>query len=199
MKKEIFMERLKKYRLIAAVKEEKHLEEVLEKSLSGIFLLTGNIGVVKRFVDFYKENDLMVFVHMEKIGGISFDQDGLQFIAHYVKPDGIITTKAHLIKIAKKLNLITIQRCFLIDSDAFKKAIEVTREVQPDFIELMPALIPEMIKKFKEETNIPIITGGLLQNSSQMVKALDSGAIAVSTGNPELWNIKLQNLEVFSK
>lgn len=142
-------------------------------------------------MDFYRENDFMVFVHIEKIGGISFDQEGLQFIAHYVKPDGIITTKANLIKIAKKLNLITIQRCFLVDSDAFRNALEITKEVQPDFVELMPAVIPEMIEKFKTETNLPIITGGLLQNKEQMIRALASGAIAVSTGNPELWNVKL--------
>ncbi|CAK9330941.1 glycerol-3-phosphate responsive antiterminator [Thermoanaerobacter kivui] len=191
MEKEAFIERLKKYKLVAAVKEEKHLEKALKKPLSGIFLLTGNIGVVKRFVDFYRENDFMVFVHIEKIGGISFDQEGLQFIAHYVKPDGIITTKANLIKIAKKLNLITIQRCFLVDSDAFRNALEITKEVQPDFVELMPAVIPEMIEKFKTETNLPIITGGLLQNKEQMIRALASGAIAVSTGNPELWNVKL--------
>jgi glycerol uptake operon antiterminator len=191
MKKDTFIERLKKYKLVAAVKEEKHLEKALNKSLSGIFLLTGNIGVVKRFVDFYRENGFLVFVHIEKIGGISFDQEGLQFIAHYVKPDGIITTKANLIKIAKKLNLITIQRCFLIDSDAFKNAVEITKEIQPDFVELMPALIPEMIEKFRKETNLPIITGGLLQNKEQMIRALASGAIAVSTGNPELWNVKL--------
>ncbi|HHY78830.1 MAG TPA: glycerol-3-phosphate responsive antiterminator [Thermoanaerobacter sp.] len=191
MRKESFIERLKKYKLVAAVKDERHLEKALKKPLSGIFLLTGNIGVLKRFVDFYKENDFMVFVHVEKIGGISFDQEGLQFIAHYVKPDGVITTKANLIKIAKKLDLITIQRCFLIDSDAFKNAVEITKEVQPDFVELMPALIPSMIEKFKAETNLPIITGGLLQNKEQMIKALENGAIAVSTGNPELWSIKL--------
>lgn len=79
----------------------------------------------------------------------------------------------------------------LIDSDAFKNAVEITKEVQPDFVELMPALIPSMIEKFKAETNLPIITGGLLQNKEQMIKALENGAIAVSTGNPELWSIKL--------
>lgn len=191
MRKELFMERLKKYKLVAAVKDERHLEKALKKPLSGIFLLTGNIGVLKKFVDFYRENGFIVFVHVEKIGGISFDQEGLQFIANYVKPDGIITTKANLIKIAKKLDLITIQRCFLIDSDAFKNAVEITKEIQPDFVELMPALIPSMIEKFRAETNLPIITGGLLQNKEQMMRALGSGAIAVSTGNPELWSIKL--------
>lgn len=66
MRKESFIERLKKYKLVAAVKDERHLEKALKKPLSGIFLLTGNIGVLKRFVDFYKENDFMVFVHVEK-------------------------------------------------------------------------------------------------------------------------------------
>jgi len=191
-----FFQMLEKFKLVAAVKDEKHIEKALNKNLSGIFLLTGNIGVIKRYVDLYKANDIPVFVHIERIGGISYDQEGLNFVSHYVKPDGIITTKTNLIKIAKKLDLITIQRCFLIDSDAFKKTIEITKEVKPDFVELMPALIPEMIERLKKEINLPIITGGLVQNKEQMIKAIKSGAIAVSTGNPNLWDISFKDLEV---
>ncbi|MGI1691585.1 glycerol-3-phosphate responsive antiterminator [Thermoanaerobacter uzonensis] len=189
--KSLFIKKLEKYRLIAAVKDEKHIEKALNKPIAGIFLLIGNIGIVKRFVDFYRKNGCVVFVHIEKIGGISFDQEGLNFMAHYVRPDGIITTKPNLIKIAKKLGLMTVQRCFLIDSDAFKNTVEITKEVQPDFVELMPALMPEVIEKFRQEVDFPVITGGLLSRSEQMIKALKSGAIAVSSGNPDLWDVKL--------
>lgn len=191
MKKDIFMERLKEFRLIAAVKEEKHIEIALNKNLSGVFLLTGNIGVIKRYVDLYKSNNMFVFVHIEKIGGISYDHEGLEFVSHYVKPDGIITTKNNLIKLAKKLDLLTIQRCFLIDSDALIKSIEITKENQPDFVELMPALMPDVIREFKKKTDLPVITGGLIQDAEQMIKAIDAGAVAVSTGNCKLWDIIL--------
>lgn len=194
MKKDDFIKKLICHRLIAAVKEEKHIEKAINKNLSGVFLLTGNIGVIKRYVDLYKSYDMFVFVHIEKIGGISFDKEGLEFVANYVKPDGIITTKNNLIKLAKKLDMLTIQRCFMIDTDAFKKTIEISRETQPDFIELMPALMPDVIYEFTKNANEPVISGGLIKTSEHMINALISGAVAVSTGNPKLWDINISKM-----
>ncbi|AFK87095.1 MULTISPECIES: glycerol-3-phosphate responsive antiterminator [Thermoanaerobacterium] len=189
MKKDEFLRRLDSRKLIAAIKEERYIEKAINKNLSGVFLLTGNIGVIKKYVDFFRANDMFTFVHMEKIGGISFDKEGLEFVANYVKPDGIITTKNSLIKIAKKLNMLTIQRCFMIDTDALKKAIEISKETQPDFVELMPALMPDVIREFTGNTSEPVISGGLIKTSEQMMNALLNGAIAVSTGTPRLWNV----------
>ncbi|MDI3311571.1 MAG: glycerol-3-phosphate responsive antiterminator [Thermoanaerobacterium sp.] len=194
MKKDEFLKRLECSKLIAAVKEEKHIEKAINKNLSGVFLLTGNIGVIKKYVDFFRSNDMFTFVHIEKIEGISFDKEGLEFVANYVKPDGIITTKNSLIKIAKKLNMLTIQRCFMIDTDALKKAIEISKETQPDFIELMPALMPDVIREFTKNANEPVISGGLIKTSEQMINALLNGAIAVSTGTPRLWNIDISKM-----
>ncbi|MDE4541554.1 glycerol-3-phosphate responsive antiterminator [Thermoanaerobacterium sp. R66] len=194
MKKDEFLRRLDSKKMIAAVKEERHIERAVNKNLSGVFLLTGNIAVIKKYVDFFKSNDMFTFVHIEKIGGISFDKEGLEFVANYVKPDGIITTKNSLIKIAKKLNMLTIQRCFMIDTDALKKAIEISKETQPDFVELMPALMPNVIREFTENTNEPVISGGLIKTSEQMINALLNGAIAVSTGTPRLWNVDVSKM-----
>ncbi|WP_096233448.1 glycerol-3-phosphate responsive antiterminator [Thermoanaerobacterium sp. RBIITD] len=194
MKKDEFIKKLICHKLIAAVKEEKHIEKAINKNLSGVFLLTGNIGVIKRYVDLYKSYDMFVFVHIEKIGGISFDKEGLEFVANYVKPDGIITTKNNLIKLAKKLDMLTIQRCFMIDTDAFKKTIEISKETQPDFIELMPALMPDVISEFTKNAKEPVISGGLIKTSEHMINALISGAIAVSTGNPKLWDINISKM-----
>ncbi|WKV08783.1 glycerol-3-phosphate responsive antiterminator [Thermoanaerobacterium sp. CMT5567-10] len=194
MKKDEFIERLKSNKLIAAIKEEKHIEKAINKNLSGVFLLTGNIGVIKRYVDFYRSHDMFVFVHLEKIGGISFDKEGLEFVANYVKPDGVITTKNNLIKIAKKFDILTIQRCFMIDTDALKKTIEISKEVRPDFIELMPALMPDVIYEFTKNAKELVISGGLIKTSEHMINALLSGAIAVSTGDPKLWDINISKM-----
>lgn len=191
MLKDEFKKSLIKHKLVAAVKEEKHIERALNTKLSGVFLLTGNIGVIKRYVDLYKSLNIFVFVHIEKIGGISFDKEGLEFVANFVKPNGIITTKNSLIKLAKKFGLLTIQRCFMIDTDAFKKTMEISQEIRPDFIELMPALMPEIIEEFTKVTEVPVICGGLIKESKHMVNAIKSGAIAVSTGNPSLWDTDL--------
>lgn len=182
---------LNRDRMIASVKTPKSLELFLESEVKAAFLLTGNISVIKRYVELLKEHDRFVFLHLEKIKGISYDKEGLKLIAKFVKPTGIVTTKSSLIQLAKKEGLIAIQRLFLVDTDAVANGLKVVEEIQPDALEIMPALIPEMIEKLKVKTSCPLITGGLIQNQRHIDQALQSGAVAVSTGRNWLW--KTQN------
>jgi glycerol uptake operon antiterminator len=182
-----FTKRLEEDQVIASIKDPKSLDQFLNTNIQSAFLLTGNISVIKRYVDLLKKNNRFVFLHIEKIPGISYDREGLKFIAKYVKPTGIITTKSTLIQLAKKEGLLTIQRLFLVDTDAVKNGLQTVNDIQPDALEIMPALIPDMISKLRRETNLPIITGGLIQNQLQIEAALGSGAKAVSTGRPWLW------------
>lgn len=126
-------------------------------------------------------------MHLEKIPGISYDREGLRFIAKFVRPTGIVTTKSSLIQLAKNEGLLTIQRLFLIDSDALANGLKAVNEIEPHALEIMPGLIPEMIRKVKHETDVPIITGGLIQNAGHIEEALESGALAASTGRAWLW------------
>ena len=80
-----------------------------------------------------------------------------------MKPTGIVTTKSSLIQLAKQEGLLTIQRLFLIDPDAVHNGLKSTKEIQPDALEVMPGLIPEMIQQLKKETDLPLITGGLIK------------------------------------
>ncbi|WP_227395013.1 glycerol-3-phosphate responsive antiterminator [Jeotgalibacillus aurantiacus] len=183
----MFLERVKESQVIASIKEPKQLEAFIETDIKSAFLLLGNVTVIKRYVDFLKEHDRDVFLHIEKIPGISYDREGLKFIARHVKPTGIVTTKSSLVAAAQKEGLIAIQRLFLIDSDALKYGLESAENIRPDFLELMPGVVPHMIEHVKKKTDIPIITGGLIQNRKQMIRAVERGATAVSTGRTHLW------------
>ncbi|XJZ28009.1 glycerol-3-phosphate responsive antiterminator [Bacillota bacterium Lsc_1132] len=182
-----FLNYLKEDRMIAAIKSPKNLEKFLETDLQTAFLLIGNISVIKRYVDLLKSHHRRVFLHVEKIPGISYDKEGLKFLAKFVKPDGIVSTKSSLIQFAKNEGLATIQRLFLVDTDAVNHGLDTINEIKPDALEIMPGIIPDMIHKLTKKTDIPIITGGLIENKQQIQAALDSGAMAVSTGTPLLW------------
>lgn len=192
-----FTKRLEEDQVIASIKDPKSLDQFLNTDIQMAFLLTGNISVIKRYVDLLKKNNRFVFLHIEKIPGISYDREGLKFIAKYVKPTGIITTKSSLIQLAKKEGLLTIQRLFLVDTDAVKNGLQTVNDIKPDALEVMPALIPDMISKLKRDTNLPIITGGLVQNQLQIEAALESGAVAVSTGRPWLWKIRKEDKALY--
>ncbi|MGD8190688.1 glycerol-3-phosphate responsive antiterminator [Brevibacillus ginsengisoli] len=196
MNKADFLKGLTEHRLIASVKEPKYLEKAAEAQVGAVVLSIGNIRVIKNYVDFFRGHSRPVFLHLERIGGISYDREGLAFLAQHVKPDGIVTTRNTLIKLAKKYELLTIQRLFLVDSDAVKSGLESVQETQPDAVEIMPALIPEYIEEYCRELQVPIIAGGLITKREQMVKALQHGAIAVSVGSHQLWKESLVDVQM---
>lgn len=66
--------------------------------LAAAFLLMGNISNIKRYVDAIQNKGLPVFIHIEKVGGLALNNEGVEFISSIVKPVGIITTKPNLIK-----------------------------------------------------------------------------------------------------
>ncbi|MFB9326393.1 glycerol-3-phosphate responsive antiterminator [Paenibacillus aurantiacus] len=187
--RDAFYDRLAANRMIASIKEPKHIEVALRHRhiLSGVFLLTGHIGVLKGYVDLFNEHGLPVFLHLEKIGGLSTDHHGLDYLAKTIKPAGIITTKTTVVRTAKKMGLITIQRFFLVDSEGLDNIAKSLSQTEPDIVELMPARIPEMIGLVKTFTDLPIITGGLLYETEHAHQCLKHGATAISASKPELW------------
>ncbi|RXZ79236.1 glycerol-3-phosphate responsive antiterminator [Paenibacillaceae bacterium] len=187
--RELFLGGIAQHRAIASIKHPRQIERALEvrEQLSGVFLLTGHIGVVKGYVDVFQDNGLPVFLHLEKIGGLSTDSFGLEYLAKVIKPTGIISTKINVIKAARHLGLMTIQRFFLIDSEGLENIEKSLSSITPDIIEVMPARIPEMISKVKSFSSLPIITGGLLYEPSQAQACLQHGAAAISASRPELW------------
>jgi len=189
-----FMNRLTAHRMIASIKEPKQIEVALalKHQLSGVFLLTGHIGVIKGYVDLFRKHDLPVFLHLEKIGGLSVDTYGLEYIANAIRPTGIITTKTSVVKTVKRMGLITVQRFFLVDSEGLDNIAKSLNQTEPDIVELMPARIPEMIQRVRTFTNLPVITGGLLSETAQSLECLRYGASAVSSSRTELWRVPLQ-------
>lgn len=186
---EAFIRGLHARPMIASVKEAKHIEIALayREKLGGVFLLTGHIGVVRNYVELYKSHRLPVFLHLEKIGGLSTDYYGLDYLAKTVKPDGIVTTKTNVVKTAKKMGLIAIQRFFLIDTEGLDNIANSLSNAEPDIVEVMPARIPEALRRVQALTPLPVVAGGLLFDRDQALECLGNGATAVSSSKPELW------------
>ncbi|MDD9270767.1 glycerol-3-phosphate responsive antiterminator [Paenibacillus sp. GCM10023248] len=178
---------LVEHQTIAAVQKEEELEHAINSQANIIFLLMGSIFNVHELVARVKRAGKQVFIHIEFIEGIVPDRTGLSYIAKNVQPTGIISTKGNLIRIAKDMNLMAIQRIFLIDHSAVVRGIKAAEQSQPDAIEVMPGIMPRIIEGLTEMTPYPIIAGGLVDSQGQIDEALQAGALAVSTGKSELW------------
>jgi glycerol uptake operon antiterminator len=177
--------------VIAAISKPELIPKAIESQCNVGFLLTGNLLNIQEYVDQLKEAGMYVFIHMDFIEGISNDKSGIRYIARKLQPQGIITTKNHLIRVANDEGLITIQRLFLIDQGAVTKGLQVIRSSQPDALEILPGLMPRVIYELTESINLPIIAGGLIKEEQEIMDALRAGALATSVGSPRLWNVGL--------
>ena len=133
------------------------------------------------------EKGKAIFVHIDLIRGIGKDRCGVEYLAA-LGADGIISTRAGLIKNAKELGVIAVQRYFAIDSQGIESIREMIGATRPDFIEILPGVINKVIARFASE-EVPVIAGGLIETKAEVMAALGCGAVAVSTGTQELWSL----------
>ena len=170
--------------IIAAIHESR-FEEALRSPAGIIFLLGGSILTVKeRILRAHKEGK-KIFIHIDLAEGIGKDKAGTAFLAD-CGADGVISTKASIIRTAKEFGLVSVQRFFALDSQGVSSIGEMIESSKPDLIEIMPGIAFKVINHFSGR-GTPVIAGGLIESKAELTEALASGAEAVSTGKEELW------------
>ena len=85
--------------------------------------------------------------------------------------------------------LLTIQRAFILDSLSLNNLSGQLEQGKPDFVEILPGIMPRVITEISTRTRVPVIAGGLLRDKADVMAAMRAGASAVSTSAPELWDI----------
>ena len=170
--------------IIAAVKD-RLFEKAVCSPVDVIFLLGGDISTIADRIRAAKQAEKYIFIHIDLADGIGKDRSGIKFL-HQCGADGIISTKSNLIKYAKELGLITVQRFFAYDSHGVESINDVLSNTRPDIMEIMPGIMGKIIKRFSTGS-IPLIAGGLVETKQEVTNALNLGAFAVSTGREELW------------
>lgn len=176
--------------VVAAVKDMDGLKMCCRlEDIKVVFILFGDICSIGEIVERVKETGRMAMVHVDLITGLSPKEVAVDFIRSNTQADGIITTKPSLIRRGKELSLCTVLRYFLIDSMALESIRQQQHMVKPDFIEVLPGLMPKVIQKVCRSSRTPVIAGGLITDKESVMGALDAGAIAVSTTNREVWQM----------
>ena len=130
-----------------------------------------------------------MFVHFDLVEGLGRDAESVRYLAEVIGIDGLVTTRSNIIMTAQKLGLITVQRLFVFDSVSLENGIRIIKSSSPDAIEVLPGIvISRVIKKLREEMDLPVIAGGLMSDIEDVQVALASGAIGISTSSKELWD-----------
>lgn len=176
--------------IIAAVKDMGGVKACCEREeIKIVFILFGDICSVGSIVKELKAHGKLAMVHMDLITGLSGKEIAVDFIRTHTMADGIISTKPALIKRARELSLYTTLRVFVLDSMAFENIEKQMAAGRPDMIEILPGLMPKVIRRVTKLVKVPVIAGGLIAEKEDVVAALSAGAISVSTTNSGLWSV----------
>ena len=174
--------------IVAAVKDEKELELALESDIQVIFVLFGNILNIKNISEKIFNSNKIGVIHIDLIEGISSKEVSLRFLIENTKFQGIISTKPQVIRSAKRLGLIAVQRVFMIDSLS-KENIKNHLVDECDAVEILPGLLFKIIKELSLSLNKPLIAGGLISDKEDVMEALKCGATCISTTKKEIWSM----------
>lgn len=185
-------EALAKHPIIAAVHSFEDAAVAAESPCAVVFLLGGKLFDVKEMVSRLQQKGKIVFVHLDLAEGIARDANGVQILAEIVRPDGVITTKNNLVRTIREYGMLAALRCFIMDGQSYQKAIQVSGNVSPDFVELMPCILPpSLIESFCRETGAAVVAGGLVRSAVDANQVFSAGARGISTSDRSLWTLPI--------
>lgn len=173
--------------IIAALNDLSKIDDIIVSPCKIVFILTGDIMNIKKLVNKLRDNGKLVYIHVDLIEGFSQHTSAMEFINKEIKPDGIISTRSRIIRAANAQNIFTIQRLFTLDALSLVSGKESIKKLKPDAVELLPGLMPKIIREVHKETRVPIIAGGLIREKEDVIEALNAGAIGISTSAENVW------------
>ncbi len=177
-------DRLAEFPVIAAIRDDKW-QAALESPAQVLFYLDARLMTVHRHIEQAHLARKAVFVHMDLAEGIGKDREGIRYLSH-CGADGILSTRANIIRMAKEEGLLTVQRFFALDSQGMDSVKDMLHGTSPHFMEIMPGVLPKAVRRFSSGS-VPVIAGGLIETKGEITAALGAGAAAISTGCEALW------------
>ncbi|MCD7820680.1 MAG: glycerol-3-phosphate responsive antiterminator [Clostridiales bacterium] len=175
--------------IIAAVKDDKGLQGCLRRrEIRVVFILYGDICSIADIVAAVQNAGKIALVHADLIYGLSPKEIAVDFLQQNAGVDGIISTHQNLIMRARELRMYTVLRVFILDSMSLAEAGSMS-SVGPDFLEILPGVMPDIIRRLHAATKIPLLAGGLIDSKKDAIGALDAGATAISTTNEAVWEM----------
>lgn len=175
--------------VIASVKNDEDVAAVLDTQCPVVFVLFGSIVTIPSIVETLKNAGRTVFVDVDLIDGFSNKTVVVDFLQQHTRTDGVLSTKAMMAKHAKSVGLLSIHRIFLVDSFSYHNLPKQVGISGADAVEILPGCMPKVLSWVREDTDLPIIAGGLVCDKEDVMSALGAGAMAIASSNRDVWKM----------
>ena len=173
--------------VIASIKDEDGLRSVLRAPCPVVFVLFGSVMTIHSIVASLKSAGKMVFVDVDLLDGFSSKPVTVDFLKAHTQVEGVLSSKSIMVKAAKTAGLLAIHRLFLVDSFSYNNVSKQVKISEPDAIMILPGCMPRVISWVCDETELPLIAGGLVCDKDDVMGALGAGATAVASSNRGVW------------
>jgi glycerol uptake operon antiterminator len=180
---------LLRHPIIASIKDQDGLNAVIDVQCPVVFVLFGSVLNIAQNVKKLKDDGRVVFVDIDLIDGFSNNPVVIDFLKEQTLVDGVLSSKAAMVKYSKSLGLFAIHRIFLVDSFSYNNLPKQVKLSGADAVEILPGCIPRVISWVREDIDLPIIAGGLVCDKQDVVSALGAGAIAIASSNRQVWKM----------
>lgn len=179
--------------LIPVLKSIKDCENVYNYQDDYVLLMDIHLSQLQHCCRLVHHSGKKIIIHLDLIKGLKSDDYAVDYLVNDCEVEGIISIKSSVIDKVKKMGKIAIQRIFIIDTQSYKKSIEVIKSSKPDYIELLPGCLFKMIARLKENLDVEVIAGGLIETVEEYHQALKSGATSITTSKKELLKLAKKN------
>lgn len=173
-------------KILPVIPNWKQFEAFLKSDMTWCVFMDFHINFMEELFKQLHAHQKKGIVHMDLVKGIQNDAFGAQFMCQRVHVDGIISTKPKTVEAAKVNHVVAILRVFLIDSRSLKRSALMAEALQPDYMEVLPGVIPHTVDMVRTFSRIPLIGGGLIKTQQDVDNCFAQGMSVITTSSWEL-------------
>lgn len=178
---------LEDHPVVASVKDDEDFRAVLRSDCAVVFLLYGSLLNLTELVATLKAHDKTVLVNVDLLEGFGGREVVVRYVRERTEADGVLSSKAHMVRAARDAGLFAVHRFFLIDSLSYRNLARQVRQSKADCVEILPGCMPRVIGWVIADIDVPLIAGGLVCDREDVFAALRAGAAAVASSNHDVW------------
>ncbi|MFD4710671.1 glycerol-3-phosphate responsive antiterminator [Streptomyces sp. NPDC058430] len=180
---------LEDHPVVASVIDDDGLRAVMDSECKVVFLLYGSLLNLPAIVQRLKDGGKVVLVNVDLLEGFSGKDIVVQYVKEHTSADGVLSSKAHMVRAAREVGLFAVHRFFLIDSKSYRNLAPQVRQSKADCVEILPGCMPRVISWAVQDIEVPLIAGGLVCDREDVFAALKAGAAAIASSNREVWEM----------
>jgi glycerol uptake operon antiterminator len=136
-----------------------------------------------------KHAEKTVFVDVDLIEGFSNKPVAIDYLKEHTQLDGVLSSKAFMVKRAKEAGLMSVHRFFLIDSFSYRNLPKQLSISGADAVEILPGCMPRVLSWVRADIDQPLVAGGLVCDKQDVLNALGAGAVAIASSNRDVWEM----------